>query len=154
MGRAYVRHHFGMGAGSGSLDGRLQAGLLPALLQKADHYPCPLSSGQTPERFDAFICYCPSDIEFVQEMIRQLEQTDYRLKLCVSDRDVLPGTCVWSIASELIEKRLVSHPKGQVGECIKLSSALGSPVPWASLRLSSRGELKDITPKPALCTLP
>ncbi|XP_004642205.1 myeloid differentiation primary response protein MyD88 [Octodon degus] len=61
--------------------------------------------GQVPERFDAFICYCPSDIQFVQEMIRQLEQTDYRLKLCVSDRDVLPGTCVWSIASELIEKR-------------------------------------------------
>lgn len=61
--------------------------------------------GQTPELFDAFICYCPNDIEFVQEMIRQLEQTDYRLKLCVSDRDVLPGTCVWSIASELIEKR-------------------------------------------------
>nr|XP_004662155.1 myeloid differentiation primary response protein MyD88 [Jaculus jaculus] len=61
--------------------------------------------GQVPERFDAFICYCPSDIEFVQEMIHKLEQTDYRLKLCVSDRDVLPGTCVWSIASELIEKR-------------------------------------------------
>ncbi|KAG8521506.1 Myeloid differentiation primary response protein MyD88 [Galemys pyrenaicus] len=61
--------------------------------------------GKMPERFDAFICYCPSDIQFVQEMIQQLEQTDYRLKLCVSDRDVLPGTCVWSIASELIEKR-------------------------------------------------
>ncbi|XP_015344969.1 myeloid differentiation primary response protein MyD88 [Marmota marmota marmota] len=61
--------------------------------------------GKVPERFDAFICYCPSDIQFVQEMIRQLEQTEYRLKLCVSDRDVLPGTCVWSIASELIEKR-------------------------------------------------
>lgn len=58
-----------------------------------------------PELFDAFICYCPSDIQFVQEMIQQLEQTNYRLKLCVSDRDVLPGTCVWSIASELIEKR-------------------------------------------------
>ncbi|XP_055139042.1 myeloid differentiation primary response protein MyD88 isoform X4 [Symphalangus syndactylus] len=63
------------------------------------------SIGHMPERFDAFICYCPSDIQFVQEMIRQLEQTNYRLKLCVSDRDVLPGTCVWSIASELIEKR-------------------------------------------------
>nr|XP_014335407.1 PREDICTED: myeloid differentiation primary response protein MyD88 isoform X2 [Bos mutus] len=63
------------------------------------------SIGQKPECFDAFICYCPSDIEFVHEMIRQLEQTNYRLKLCVSDRDVLPGTCVWSIASELIEKR-------------------------------------------------
>ncbi|XP_010944142.1 myeloid differentiation primary response protein MyD88 isoform X1 [Vicugna pacos] len=62
-------------------------------------------TGHMPERFDAFICYCPSDIQFVQEMIQQLEQTNYRLKLCVSDRDVLPGTCVWSIASELIEKR-------------------------------------------------
>lgn len=61
--------------------------------------------GQMPERFDAFICYCSSDIQFVQEMIQQLEQTNYRLKLCVADRDVLPGTCVWSIASELIEKR-------------------------------------------------
>lgn len=64
-----------------------------------------------PEHFDAFICYCPSDIQFVQEMIRQLEQTNYRLKLCVSDRDVLPGTCVWSIASELIEKRLARWPR-------------------------------------------
>lgn len=46
-------------------------------------------------------------------MIRQLEQTNYRLKLCVSDRDVLPGTCVWSIASELIEKRLATWPQGK-----------------------------------------
>lgn len=61
--------------------------------------------GQMPERFDAFICYCSNDIQFVQEMIQQLEQSNYGLKLCVSDRDVLPGTCVWSIASELIEKR-------------------------------------------------
>lgn len=72
-----------------------------------------------PERFDAFICYCSSDIQFVQEMIQQLEQTNYRLKLCVSDRDVLPGTCVWSIASELIEKRLARWPGGRVGGYIK-----------------------------------
>ncbi|XP_010980334.2 myeloid differentiation primary response protein MyD88 isoform X1 [Camelus dromedarius] len=70
-------------------------------------------TGHMPERFDAFICYCPSDIQFVQEMIQQLEQTNYRLKLCVSDRDVLPGTCVWSIASELIEKRLARWPGGK-----------------------------------------
>lgn len=38
-------------------------------------------------------------------MIQQLEQTEYKLKLCVFDRDVLPGSCVWSITSELIEKR-------------------------------------------------
>lgn len=59
----------------------------------------------TPELFDAFICYCQSDLKFVHEMIRQLEQTEYKLKLCVFDRDVLPGSCVWSITSELIEKR-------------------------------------------------
>uniref|UniRef100_A0AAY4B542 Myeloid differentiation primary response protein MyD88 n=1 Tax=Denticeps clupeoides TaxID=299321 RepID=A0AAY4B542_9TELE len=61
--------------------------------------------GTHPETFDAFICYCHSDFHFVNEMILQLEQTDHRLKLCVFDRDVLPGTCVWSITTELIEKR-------------------------------------------------
>ncbi|KAM7369869.1 hypothetical protein PAMP_011159 [Pampus punctatissimus] len=59
----------------------------------------------SPELFDAFICYCQSDIEFVHEMIRELEQTEYKLKLCVFDRNVLPGSCVWTITSELIEKR-------------------------------------------------
>lgn len=59
----------------------------------------------SPELFDAFICYCQSDITFVHEMIRQLEQTEYKLKLCVFDRDVLPGSCVWTITAELIEKR-------------------------------------------------
>ncbi|XP_042255564.1 myeloid differentiation primary response protein MyD88 [Thunnus maccoyii] len=58
-----------------------------------------------PELFDAFICYCESDIEFVHEMIRELEQTEYKLKLCVFDRNVLPGSCVWTITSELIERR-------------------------------------------------
>ncbi|XP_074841253.1 myeloid differentiation primary response protein MyD88 isoform X2 [Carettochelys insculpta] len=61
--------------------------------------------GNMPELFDAFICYCQKDIHFVQEMIRELEQTEFKLKLCVFDRDVLPGSCVWSITSELIEKR-------------------------------------------------
>ncbi|XP_018607004.1 myeloid differentiation primary response protein MyD88 [Scleropages formosus] len=61
--------------------------------------------GNMPELFDAFICYCQSDIEFVHEMIKQLEQSDRPLKLCVFDRDVLPGTSVCTIASELIEKR-------------------------------------------------
>lgn len=59
----------------------------------------------TPELFDAFICYCQSDFHFVHEMIRELEQTENKLKLCVFDRDVLPGACVWTITSELIEKR-------------------------------------------------
>lgn len=59
----------------------------------------------SPELFDAFICYCLSDFDFVHEMIRELEQTQYNLKLCVFDRDVLPGSCVWTITSELIEKR-------------------------------------------------
>lgn len=61
--------------------------------------------GGSPEKFDAFICYCQSDFNFVHEMIRELEQTEYKLKLCVFDRDVLPGSCVWTITSELIENR-------------------------------------------------
>ncbi|KAM3927651.1 myeloid differentiation primary response protein MyD88 isoform 2-T2 [Leptodactylus fuscus] len=81
-------------------------------LMKQQRVPPPLqddtvgsSGGQVPESFDAFICYCQEDIHFVQEMIKRLEQTEHRLKLCVFDRDVLPGTCLWSITSELIEKR-------------------------------------------------
>ncbi|KAF1628768.1 Myeloid differentiation primary response protein MyD88, partial [Eudyptes filholi] len=61
--------------------------------------------GNGTEMFDAFICYCQKDLQFVQEMIRELEQTEFKLKLCVFDRDVLPGTCVWSISGELIERR-------------------------------------------------
>ncbi|KAJ8010951.1 hypothetical protein DPEC_G00080480 [Dallia pectoralis] len=61
--------------------------------------------GCKPELFDAFICYCHSDLDFVQEMIQQLEQSEYKLKLCVFERNVLPGSCVWSITGELIEKR-------------------------------------------------
>uniref|UniRef100_A0A8B9VC92 Myeloid differentiation primary response protein MyD88 n=1 Tax=Anas zonorhyncha TaxID=75864 RepID=A0A8B9VC92_9AVES len=61
--------------------------------------------GNGTELFDAFICYCQKDLQFVQEMIRELEQTEFKLKLCVFDRDVLPGTCVWSISGELIERR-------------------------------------------------
>lgn len=101
-------------------------------------FSCP--PGQVPERFDAFICYCPSDMQFVQEMIRQLEQTNYRLKLCVSDRDVLPGTCVWSIASELIEKRCV----GVGGRHWTLSS-LGTVGPHSPA--------KAVTPIPTACLL-
>ncbi|MBN3303226.1 MYD88 protein, partial [Amia calva] len=70
-----------------------------------DDEPGAGAGGHMPELFDAFICYCQSDIGFVHEMIRQLEQTECKLKLCVFDRDVLPGTCVWSITSELIERR-------------------------------------------------
>ncbi|NXR08095.1 MYD88 protein, partial [Semnornis frantzii] len=61
--------------------------------------------GNGTEMFDAFICCCQKDLQFVQEMIRELEQTEFKLKLCVFDRDVLPGTCVWSISGELIERR-------------------------------------------------
>ncbi len=68
---------------------------------------CLYWTGLTPETFDAFICYCQSDFQFVHEMIKQLEQTEHNLKLCVFDRDVLPGTCVWTITSELIENRQV-----------------------------------------------
>uniref|UniRef100_UPI00358F29C2 myeloid differentiation primary response protein MyD88-like isoform X2 n=1 Tax=Myxine glutinosa TaxID=7769 RepID=UPI00358F29C2 len=62
-------------------------------------------SGPNAEYFDAFICYCNNDLHFVKEMIEQLEASSFCLRLCVFDRDVLPGLCVWTISSELIEKR-------------------------------------------------
>lgn len=79
-----------------------------------------LSSPGTPELFDAFICYCESDLQFVHEMIQQLEQTEYKLKLCVFDRNVLPGSCVWSITSELIEKRLGFQLTDLCEHCVRL----------------------------------
>lgn len=76
----------------------------------------------TPELFDAFVCYCSSDFDFVHKMIRELEQTDFKLKLCVFDRDVLPGSCVWTITSELIEKRC--------GARLWYQDLLISTLPW------------------------
>uniref|UniRef100_A0A8C8VQ06 Myeloid differentiation primary response protein MyD88 n=1 Tax=Pelusios castaneus TaxID=367368 RepID=A0A8C8VQ06_9SAUR len=79
--------------------------------------------GNVPELFDAFICYCQKDLHFVQDMIKELEQTTFKLKLCVFDRDVLPGSCVWSITSELIERRcrkmvvVISDDYLQSNEC-------------------------------------
>ncbi|KAM9332223.1 myeloid differentiation primary response protein MyD88 [Pholidichthys leucotaenia] len=79
---------------------------VPEVDSNQDRIPITLDdSPGAPEKFDAFICYCQSDFAFVHEMIRELEQTDYKLKLCVFDRDVLPGSCVWTISSELIERR-------------------------------------------------
>ena len=57
------------------------------------------------EKFDAFLCYCEADISFVKELIQRLEGNKSKLRLCVFDRDVLPGQCLFSIASELIEHR-------------------------------------------------
>ncbi|GAA6087331.1 myeloid differentiation primary response protein MyD88, partial [Tachysurus ichikawai] len=78
---------------------------VPEVDSRDQHRGITVNDGHVPEMFDAFICYCQSDFQFVHEMIRQLEQTEYNLKLCVFDRDVLPGTCVWTITSELIELR-------------------------------------------------
>uniref|UniRef100_A0A8C4QWF3 Myeloid differentiation primary response protein MyD88 n=1 Tax=Eptatretus burgeri TaxID=7764 RepID=A0A8C4QWF3_EPTBU len=61
--------------------------------------------GRTVEKFDAFLCYCEADISFVKELIQRLEGNKSKLRLCVFDRDVLPGQCLFSIASELIEHR-------------------------------------------------
>nr|DBA25053.1 TPA: hypothetical protein GDO54_012626 [Pyxicephalus adspersus] len=83
---------------------RYKLGSSPSVFITAEYILCFLV-GHLPEQFDAFICYCAQDISFVQEMIIRLEQTDHNLKLCVFDRDVLPGTCLWSITSELIENR-------------------------------------------------
>ena len=56
--------------------------------------------------FDAFVSYCHSDFEFVQEMLDMLE-TQHHLKLCVNARDLLPGSSIHTVTAKLIADRLV-----------------------------------------------
>ncbi|KAL7976438.1 hypothetical protein Chor_008387 [Crotalus horridus] len=109
----------------------------------------PAVDRHTPELFDAFICYCQNDIPFVQEMIQELEQAEHKLKLCVFDRDVLPGTCVWSITSELIERRcrrmvvVISDDYLQSEECARLKRLI--PVKCKNMKNEFPSILRFIT---------
>ncbi|XP_032831211.1 myeloid differentiation primary response protein MyD88 [Petromyzon marinus] len=114
------------------------------------------------EKFDAFVCYCYADIDFVKEMIQNLERSSYSLKLCVMDRDVLPGQCVYTISSELIENRcnkivvIISDDFLESSECdfqtkLALSIAPGArsrrliPVKYKAISKTYPGILRHIT---------
>ncbi|XP_011647084.1 myeloid differentiation primary response protein MyD88 isoform X2 [Pogonomyrmex barbatus] len=50
-----------------------------------------LKQGLGTQYYDAFLLYADEDIDFVNEMIDKLE-TEYKLKLCLKDRDLVAGT--------------------------------------------------------------
>nr|ABQ32299.1 Myd88 [Branchiostoma belcheri] len=63
--------------------------------------------GVDKELFDAYVCYCKEDRDFVIQMVKRLESSEFgrRLKLCIDDRDLLPGTAYLTVTAELIENR-------------------------------------------------
>ncbi|XP_019623569.1 PREDICTED: myeloid differentiation primary response protein MyD88-like [Branchiostoma belcheri] len=63
--------------------------------------------GVDKELFDAYVCYCKEDRDFVIQMVEKLESSEFgrRLKLCIDDRDLLPGTAYLTVTAELIENR-------------------------------------------------
>nr|AXU41446.1 myeloid differentiation factor 88 [Holothuria leucospilota] len=56
------------------------------------------------ERFDAYVCYCQEDFSFVKQM-REILEGEYKLKLCIDVRDVVPGGSMATVTAELIENR-------------------------------------------------
>ncbi|BES96325.1 myeloid differentiation primary response [Nesidiocoris tenuis] len=49
-----------------------------------------LEKGLQPQNYDAFLLYSDDDAEFANEMVNRLE-TQYQLKLCLKDRDLVGG---------------------------------------------------------------
>ncbi|XP_050404839.1 myeloid differentiation primary response protein MyD88 [Patella vulgata] len=61
----------------------------------------------SPQYYDAFVCYNPegSDLKFVKDMLKILENSPYNLKLFVPGRNDLPGGSAHTINASLIENR-------------------------------------------------
>nr|AQY56781.1 myeloid differentiation factor 88 [Sepiella japonica] len=55
--------------------------------------------------YDAFVCYSSCDLWFVMQMIEKLEAPPHKLKLCIVDRDVIPGASMHTVNAKLIEDR-------------------------------------------------
>ncbi|CAL1684466.1 unnamed protein product [Lasius platythorax] len=70
-----------------------------------------LSQGLETQYYDAFLLYADEDISFVNEMIQKLE-TEYKLKLCLKDRDLVGGVAfeheaVMKLISERCNRLLI-----------------------------------------------
>ncbi|GAB6027013.1 Myeloid differentiation primary response protein MyD88 [Chamberlinius hualienensis] len=48
------------------------------------------SEGANSDKYDAYVSYIDSDLDFVEELIRELEG-NYKLRLFIKERDMLPG---------------------------------------------------------------
>ena len=57
--------------------------------------------------YDAYVIHADEDIQFVLEMITQLE-TKFGLRLCISNRDMLAGAAHFAAIAALIKKRYVT----------------------------------------------
>nr|AJK90196.1 myeloid differentiation factor 88 [Hirudo medicinalis] len=57
-----------------------------------------------PEYFNAFVCYSPVDLTFVKNMMTELEDKQ-QFKLCIPDRDFLPGPPKYEAITKLIQAR-------------------------------------------------
>ncbi len=55
--------------------------------------------------FDAFVTYSDKDIDFVKDMMKNLEAEPYKLKLCVNARNLLVGGSHHTVTAKLIQDR-------------------------------------------------
>ncbi|XP_030856043.1 myeloid differentiation primary response protein MyD88 [Strongylocentrotus purpuratus] len=58
-----------------------------------------------PEMFDAYVCFAMADLEFVQQLRSQLESKPHNYKLCIDQRDLLPGGSHALVTAEIIKNR-------------------------------------------------
>ncbi|KAM0728588.1 Myeloid differentiation primary response protein MyD88 [Formica fusca] len=70
-----------------------------------------LNQGLQTQYYDAFLLYADEDISFANEMIQKLE-TEYKLKLCLKDRDLVGGVAfeheaVMKLISERCNRLLI-----------------------------------------------
>ncbi|EZA47431.1 Myeloid differentiation primary response protein MyD88 [Ooceraea biroi] len=63
-----------------------------------------LKQGLEVQHYDAFLLYADEDINFVNEMVEKLE-TEYQLKLCLKDRDLINGVFEHDAIMRLISER-------------------------------------------------
>ena len=69
--------------------------------KKYDHL---IRNDQLMYKYDAFVAYHKDDIWFVRHhMIKQLEETDSHLKLCIHQRDFMPGSAIEENIIDAIE---------------------------------------------------
>ena len=54
--------------------------------------------------YDAFVCYVHSDFWFVRQLMRMMEEV-HGMKLCVIERDLMPGTSRYTAIAKLMEDR-------------------------------------------------
>ncbi|XP_067143609.1 myeloid differentiation primary response protein MyD88-like [Centruroides vittatus] len=55
--------------------------------------------------FDAYVCYAEKDAEFVYMLTEYLERPEIGIKLCLKDRNLMPGVNVYEAIVKIIDER-------------------------------------------------